>query len=82
MLLHINYAKKYYSMLVESLFFMLISCSGLGYWTGLIAGIILAPAEEGISHYILFAILNAVVAILSMYAIWQWAKFMLDRYMR
>lgn len=82
MRLHIDYAKKYYSMLVESLIFMLISCVGLGYWSGLITGITLAPAEEGISHYILFAILNAVVAILSMYAIQLWAKFVLDRYMR
>ena len=82
MLLHINYAKKYYSMLIQSLLFMLISCSGLGYWTGLIVGMSLAPAEEGISHYILFAVLNASVAILSIYAIMLWAKFMLDRYMR
>ena len=82
MLLHINYAKKYYSMLIQSLIFMLISCSGLGYWAGLIVGMSLAPAEEGISQYILFAALNAFVAILSMYAIRLWAKFMLDRYMR
>ena len=80
-MLHINYAKKYYSMLIQTLVFLVLSSSGFGYWIGLIVGRSLAPTE-GISHYILYAICCAVIAILSIYALLQWAKFMLDRYMR
>jgi hypothetical protein len=80
--MYIDYAKKYRSIAAQLLIYTSMSCSGFGYWVGVITGSLVSSSTEGISHYIFYAISSAIVALLSLYCITQWARFMLDRYVR